>query len=206
MRGPDYYKTRSKAAFDKDAKKYDALRYKYSKGLYKHVVNILTAKSFRSLLDVGVGTGELISILLKEKEFLAAGIDISPEMIKVASKKLPETVDLRVGASDLLEWPENHFDVVMSLYCFHHFPEPEKVLREMYRVMKAGGTLLIGDVLALPGIRRIVNFILSHSSRSGDARMYSEEEMLGYVTKAGFRQAKYKKIGLGTYLLVAEKP
>lgn len=207
MRDPTYYKQLSKASFDLDARKYDRhCGPKYNTGLYPHVLHLLQQKKFDTILDVGIGTGTVFDLLQKEKPFQGAGLDISSEMIKVAKTKLGNQFDLRKGECDDLPWESNQFDIVMSLYTLHHIINPGVVLKEMYRVLRPNGFLIIGDVLLLPIVRQILNLILSYRSRLGDARIHSEQEMAQYADDNGFSKVWYRRYGIHNYLLTAEKP
>jgi SAM-dependent methyltransferase len=79
------------------------------------------------------------------------GIDLTPAMLEVAQKR-----QLQSGLTNLtwmqadvesLPFPEKEFSVVMTRYSFHHFPKPLAVLREMARVCRSSGRVMIVDVV-----------------------------------------------------------
>lgn len=76
---------------------------------------------------------------------------------------------------------------------FHHFPDPDRVLLEMERVLKPGGTVIIADVWLPPGLRQIANLLLPLSSE-GDVHIYSAKETLTLTKKAGFTNAAWHRI------------
>ena len=83
----------------------------------------------------------MLKLILQEdthKEL--CGIDLSEKMLAVAKSKLPEQVKLILGDSESLPFSDNAFDVVYCNDSFHHYPAPQNVLREVYRVLKPGGT------------------------------------------------------------------
>lgn len=74
-----------------------------------------------------------------KKSALYCGLDLSPEMLKVAKRKLPESVFLTEGSSDNLSYDDGGFDVVTCVQSFHHYPQPEKAMAEAYRVLRSNG-------------------------------------------------------------------
>ena len=72
-----------------------------------------------------------------------SGIDLSKGMIKKSREILGANVDLKVGDSENLLWGDNTFDVIICNASFHHYPNPLAVLKEMKRVLKADGRIII---------------------------------------------------------------
>ena len=100
-----------------------------------------------SILDVGCGNGLLLSKLQKCSQY--AGVDYSQAMIDEAKKLLPQGVFYQSQASDL-QFADNEFERVLSYSIFHYFPSYQyalDVIKEMIRVCRPGGVILIGDIL-----------------------------------------------------------
>ena len=91
------------------------------------------ASTPRRVLEVGCGLGWVLQNL--EREYATFGMDISEYAIQVAQKNSPRS-HLRVGdASTLREYPDAHFDVIVSKHVFEHIANPGETLRECARVL-----------------------------------------------------------------------
>ena len=105
---------------------------------------ILTLGGIREgidVLDVACGTGVLFPDYLSRKVASVTGIDISPEMVKIAQSKFPE---VRVICGDVEETEfDRQFDAVMVYNAFPHFPEPERLIRRLASLTKPGGRLTV---------------------------------------------------------------
>lgn len=98
------------------------------------------------LLDVGCGTGALLRCLSAiHPATRLSGVDPVPEMLAVARGRLSPDVDLYQGWAEHLPFPEERFDVIVSCNVFHYIRQPVAALREMGRVLRPGGQLIITD-------------------------------------------------------------
>lgn len=101
--------------------------------------------SGKTIMDAGCGSGYSSFLIMKEyrPDHLIA-FDFMPEQIKIAQKKYPgiefKTGDLRQIASE-----NNLCDAVFVFGVLHHIPEYKKALREVHRVLKVGGALLLEE-------------------------------------------------------------
>ena len=188
-------KENSKAAFNRQAATYDEdMKGQHARSLYPVLLEKLSHIPFQSALDLGCGTGEMLKLILQEdthKELCV--IDLSEKMLAVAKSKLPEQVKLILGDSESLPFSDNAFDVVYCNDSFHHYPAPQNVLREVYRVLKPGGTFLMGDCWQPLVGRAIRNFYMRHS-KEGDVKIYSEAEMVSMLSER-FRHVSWEGIG-----------
>lgn len=114
-------------------------------------------------LDVATGTGRVPILLARQPWFdgLAEGLDFAPAMLREAEAKLRAErlfgrVALREGEAGALPWANNSFDLATCLEALEFFPRPRQALRELARVLRPGGTLVVskypdGWARALPG-------------------------------------------------------
>lgn len=202
----------SKKHFDNQAKIYDetntAYYSKYPKISCKDVAQRLKYSEYQSLLDIGCGTGYLIDMLQKQKSADYYGLDLSPEMLKVAKNKLSGSVELIEGYSDSLPYKDSSFDVVTCIQSFHHYPKPEKAMAEAYRVLKPGGLYIISDT----GMGNYPKFIYSiynnfivKKLNTGDYAAYSKRDIRNLMTSSGFKIKDAQDITKFIYTVVGIK-
>lgn len=198
-------KEKSKAAFNQQAATYDTdMKGQHARSLYPILLDRLSHISYHSALDLGCGTGEMMKQILQTdncKELY--GIDLSEEMLAVAKSKLPDQVKLLLGDSESLPFPDNFFDVVYCNDSFHHYPAPRNVLSEVQRVLKPGGTFLMGDCWQPYIGRVIINFYMRHS-KEGDVKIYSETEMVSMLSEY-FHDVSWEQIGNTSCIAMGKK-
>lgn len=103
------------------------------------------------ILDIGTGPGRLpAAIASKNKYVHITGLDLSADMVKIASRLAAKqgltNVDFKAGSADELPFGDKEFDLVISTLSFHHWREPGKALDEIYRVLREGGEAWIYDM------------------------------------------------------------
>lgn len=107
----------------------------------RRVANRLGPLQGRSVLDVACGTGAWLAELAS-RGVIPAGIDISERAVAAARVRLP-SADLREGIAETLPFGDGHFDLVTCMGSLEHFLDQPGALREMRRVMRPGGQVLI---------------------------------------------------------------
>ena len=129
----------------------------------KQVVDEANIKPGDRVLDVACGTGVLTRIAAERtgKEELVAGLDVNPGMLAVAENLSPG-IDWREGAAEELPWDDLSFDVVVSQFGLMFFEDKPRALREMNRVLKPGGRLVVAVFDSLennPGYKAMVEIL-----------------------------------------------
>ncbi|MGH9470348.1 MAG: class I SAM-dependent methyltransferase [Terriglobia bacterium] len=101
-------------------------------------------------LDVACGPGTLVLELARIVRF-ARGIDITHPMLLQAREFQRErnvtNTFFDQGEAERLPYPDHAFDLVTCQFSFHHMPKPEAALKEMLRVTRAEGRIMIADTL-----------------------------------------------------------
>lgn len=93
------------------------------------------------VLDVACGTGVLFPNYEKRKVASVTGIDISPEMAKIAASKFPQ---YKVICGDVEETCfDKKFDAIMVYNAFPHFPDPARLIERLAGLVKVGGRLSV---------------------------------------------------------------
>lgn len=106
------------------------------------------------VLDVGCGTGVLIPDYLKRNAASVTGVDISPEMVRIAREKFQqENVRFLNGDVEELDCGET-YDVIMVYNAFPHFPDPERLIATLAGMLKPGGTLTVAHGMSRAAVDR----------------------------------------------------
>lgn len=103
------------------------------------------------VLEVSIGTGR--NLPLYEGDVRLTGIDLSAAMLELARRRATELgviADLRVGDAQALELPDSSFDTVVCTLALCSIPDPRAAVREMKRVLRPGGRVLLLEHVRSP--------------------------------------------------------
>jgi ubiquinone/menaquinone biosynthesis C-methylase UbiE len=182
----NYYRVVERA-FDKRAPYYDLIASPIS-GLRGKVADYIAQRGESRILDVATGTGAQ-ALAFAKRGHDVVGVDLSAAMIRIARKKNRDgKVRFDVADATDLPYPNDSFDVACVSFALHDMPLTirEKVLREMVRVTRLGGTLLIVDY-GLPK-NRLGRWLIYHLVRRYEATYYCEfikSDLRGLLRQAG---------------------
>ena len=138
---------------------------------YLPTANIINAKNESyNILEVGLGTGRLHVELARrfnpqespsDDGFYLAGFDMAPGMLQLTRKRLNGLKsDLRIGdVTQVLPWDDDTFDVVLSTFVLSAISDATAACREMSRVLKPGGKLIIVDAGAAQDGNRVASVL-----------------------------------------------
>ncbi|MBB5084121.1 class I SAM-dependent methyltransferase [Nonomuraea endophytica] len=156
------------------------------------------------VLDVGCGTGYLTRIVAPIAAEVT-GVDPSPPMVEHARSRAPGNCAYLVGEGQALALPDGSFDVVMSTLAVHHIPAGLRgaAVREMFRVLRPGGRLLIAEFRPPNG--RLAGRLMR--SLTGPAMRHSPRDLLGdLIPAAGFRVEGEGELSPMIYYVTAVRP
>jgi demethylmenaquinone methyltransferase / 2-methoxy-6-polyprenyl-1,4-benzoquinol methylase len=138
--------------FNNIATRYDFLNHFLSFGAdrywRKKAIGELSSWHPKSIIDIATGTGDFALAALKCKPERIAGVDISEEMIdiaikKIAAKGLEGLIGFQLADAEALPFRDNTFDAATVAFGVRNFEDPKKGLREIGRVIKPGGHLVV---------------------------------------------------------------
>ena len=212
--------------FNNIAPTYDTLNHRLSwdidKGWRKKAIAQLQPFSPRHILDIATGTGDfaiLAARMLTPEKLI--GADISEGMMdigrqKVKRARLEQIISFEKEDCLQLSYPENSFDAVTAACGIRNFPDLDRGLKEIFRVLKPDGHLSIVELtspVAFP-MKQLFK-VYSHTvlpiygrlvSRDDSAYHYltatieafpQGEQMVGILKKAGFSEARFERLTFG---------
>lgn len=138
--------------FDRRAGSYDEGRLGAWHGeIVKRVGAVTTraAPGARTILDVGCGTGRLLADLaVARPDATLLGVDPAPGMVAAARQRAAGRFDVQQAAAESLPVVDSSIDLVVSVLSFDHWADQEAGLREVRRVLRPGGVVVIADLFA----------------------------------------------------------
>lgn len=212
--------------FNNIAPTYDTLNHRLSwdidKGWRKKAIAQLQPFSPRHILDIATGTGDfaiLAARMLTPEKLI--GADISEGMMdigrqKVKRARLEQIISFEKEDCLQLSYPENSFDAVTAAFGIRNFPDLDRGLKEIFRVLKPDGHLSVVELtspVAFP-MKQLFK-VYSHTvlpiygrlvSRDDSAYHYltatieafpQGEQMVGILKKAGFSEARFERLTFG---------
>jgi len=224
-------KTQVAGMFNNIAPKYDFLNHFLSMGIdkvwRKRAINLLKDIDKPLILDVATGTGDLALEANRRLGCKVVGVDISTEMLKVATEKinkrqLDHMITVQEGDSENLPFEDHAFDAVMVAFGVRNFENLNKGLTEMARTLKVGGKMVVLEFskpvyfpfkqLYLFYFRYILPWLGGVISKDRQAYTYLPESVLSFpdgkrfddeLLKAGMTPLKrYKQtMGIATIYL-----
>lgn len=140
---------RWRRAWDRQARIYDRQMGLMDRWLFKDSRAWACGQARGQVLEVAVGTG--LNLEHYSPEVTVTGIDVSPAMLAKAKERrveLDRRADLRVGDAEALDVPDGSMDTVVCTFSLCAIPDHRRALREMARVLRPGGRLILADHVA----------------------------------------------------------
>ena len=154
------------------------------------------------LLDVGCGTGRA-SRTAAAVAAAVVGVDLSSQMIAKARELAAGIGNVRFDVADAerLPFDDGEFTAVLCSNAFHHYPDPERAVGEMRRMLAAGGRLVIGDACSDLRPARIADAFLRRIE-PGHVRLYRSLELAAFLQRGGLSRVMLRKLSGGGFALV----
>jgi demethylmenaquinone methyltransferase/2-methoxy-6-polyprenyl-1,4-benzoquinol methylase len=225
MEHPTWKKQQVRSMFNSIAPRYDFLNHFLSAGTdylwRKKAIKLLENCHPKTILDIATGTGDLAIGAAKLNPEKIVGIDIADDMLeigrrKILAKKLDRIISLEHGDSENLRFDDGSFDAAMVAFGVRNFENLEKGLKEMFRVLKENGMIVILEFsqpqmpvirtiyqiyfkIMLPVVGRLVSGNRSAYQYLPDSvgKFPAGKEMLGILESTGFRQTVFAPLSFG---------
>jgi 2-polyprenyl-3-methyl-5-hydroxy-6-metoxy-1,4-benzoquinol methylase len=164
----------------------------------KRLKDMMKYASIGKLLDVGAGTGLFLSTA-KEHGFEVYGTEISPDACKISK----DTYGIELFDGELAEanFPGGTFDVVTIWHVLEHLPDPMKMMKEIRRILKPGGML----VIALPNLKNYLMQFLYPVVRRKKYYLFTPEDRELHFFYFNERSLR-KMLQLNGFNVLAVKP
>jgi len=148
----------------------------------RHRITTFWARGASRVLDVGCGSSMIIQSLNN-----AIGMDISIAKLRFLRRR---GIPLLRGSAFALPFKSNTFDCVISSQVIEHIPPDEVLFRELYRVLKPGGTLVIGTpdygTIGWRIIEPIYGFLVPGGYRDEHITHYTRQSLTDILVRGGF--------------------
>jgi len=181
----------------------------YANEVSKHV------KDGANILEIAPGPGYMSIQLAKMGNFNITGMDISPDMVEICktnAKNENVNVTFLEGNVSAMPFGENTFDFIFCSAAFKNFKEPVIALKEMNRVLKNNGIVLIVDMrrdvtkqgleeevtkITKPGLER---FWVRNTFKNLAKYAYTKNEFTEMIKQTSFVKNEIKESGIGFYI------
>lgn len=173
----------------------------------RKAVSVLNSLGGR-VLEVGVGTG--LSLPSYRADVSVTGIDASAEMLDKARQRVSElglrnVEALRLMDARALDFPDNSFDHISAMHIMSVVPEPERVMAEMARVLRPGGTVILTTHFAREDTdRKALNWLervaAPFADKLGWHSDFARAQVMGVRGLSLIEESKLPPLGLMTLL------
>lgn len=138
---PEAVRAFEQAGWQRAAAEYDTTFAQATAPFAEALLDTAGVTAGMKVFDICCGTG-IVTAAVAARGAQVVGLDFSPAMLREARRAHP---GLRIdeGDAELLPYPDESFDAVVSNFGVHHVPRPEKALAEAFRVLRPGGRVAV---------------------------------------------------------------
>lgn len=159
------------------------------------LLNLVEGGNYQKILDIGTGTGYLAFPLSEEyPTAVVYGIDIAENIIEKNNELVKEKgiSNLFFQAFDGLKYPfvEESFDLIVTRYAFHHFPNVKEAICQINKLLRKGGRVLVSDPMRNKDDKNKVIDEYMKVKKDGHIQFYSESEAEELFLDSGLTKEK----------------
>jgi ubiquinone/menaquinone biosynthesis C-methylase UbiE len=183
-------KSSVQSQFDRVAANYRTSAVHAQGAEFGEMVRLAALRGDERILDAGCGAGHTAMTFAPYAAQVIA-LDFTPSMLgqvaQLAAEKGFTNVETHLGDVEHLPFDDDHFDLIVSRYSAHHWPHPQQALHEFRRVLKAGGQVLLADVVGFddPTCDTFLNAVELLRDPS-HVRDFTPREWIVFFQNAGF--------------------
>lgn len=174
----------------------------------KRLRKLSSLPSGKVVLEIGCGNGtgaKLIKKYFSPKEIYA--VDLDERMIKLAKENNTDSsVHFEVGDVSNLKYKSNQFDAIFDFGIIHHIPNWKDCLKELKRVLKPGGELILED-LSIETFNGFFGWIMKKTLKHPYETLYKRNDFIDYLKTLGFnivREQSYHSM-IKYFVVIAKK-
>ncbi|MEM7541688.1 MAG: class I SAM-dependent methyltransferase [Pseudomonadota bacterium] len=152
----DKFKKDDAASYDEVAGDFERYTERFTVPIAERLLDFAAIPDGAHVLDVGCGTGVVARLIARRQpNTKVTGLELSAGMRETAKgliegEGLDGQIEIAAGDAEALDYSDESFDAVVSLYALRHFPDPAKAVAEMRRVSKPGARTVVGVGSAPP--------------------------------------------------------
>jgi len=183
--------------YEESARSYDSWMVGFDRVMLGRGRSRMCSRARGQTLEVAVGTGANLSHYPPDVNL--TGVDLSPAMLAFAERRahaLALDIDLAVGDAQSLDFADSEFETVTTTLLLSTVPDPQLAAKEMRRVLRPGGRLLILDFARSPiaPVRWLERALAPLTARS---RFSLLRDPLDYLEAVGFTIEHVDRFRLG---------
>lgn len=127
-------------------------------------LQLLDQRHFDQTLEIGYGSGVLIPTLCKiSNQVYGVDLESDPALVLNQLANFGCQAELSRGVPDRLLFPDESFDLIVAISVLEHIKAIDSFLAEVYRVLRPGGTLLVG----MPAVNKFMSYLFQAIGFSG---------------------------------------